>query len=362
MANAAVLADHVAGRNGTTTAADGSAAAASTLRSAQAHRRNRLRRTLHFIIAALLTVLGLELTFYLVLAPRLRITTIQVASDLALSDAEVLAMAGLTGNELFFSVDTATIGARLEQHPLVRAAAIQLRFPDALFLTVTARQPLAVVLTATSTGAVVPALVDESGFVYRAGLPAGEPAPDLPLVSGLPPELVQVGAHLPAGVALLLQDLDDLRTTRPALVALISELELVPTGDAGAHRTADGSAADGSAADGPAPDGPVPDGPAADASAWAAGFDTVLYPIGYTTPLRLGPRLVAHDLAEAFVLLELWRTRAASHELPSLRELDLRAGPPVAVTDQPGAVAGQPVAATGQPVAATGTPAAGGGA
>ena len=347
MANAAVLADHVAGRNGTTTAAGGSAAAARTLRSAQAHRRNRLRRTLHFIIAALLTVLGLELTFYLVLAPRLRIATIQVASDLALSDAEVLAMAGLTGNELFFSVDTATIGARLEQHPLVRAAALQLRFPDALFLTVTARQPLAVVLTATSTGAVVPALVDESGFVYRAGLPAGEPAPDLPLVSGLPPELVQVGAHLPAGVVLLLRDLDDLRTTRPALAALISELELVPTGDAGAHRTADG---------------PAPDGLAADASAWAAGFDTVLYPIGYTTPLRLGPRLVAHDLAEAFVLLELWRTRAASHELPSLRELDLRAGPPVAVTDQAVAVTDQAGAGAGQPGAVTGTPAAGGGA
>jgi hypothetical protein len=290
----------------------GAAAAASTLRSAQSSRRNRLRRVLHFVIAALLAVLALELVFYLVLAPRLRISTIQVVSDLPVSDSEVLAMADLTGNELFFSLDTDTIGARLQEHPLIREAVVELRFPDTLYLTVSAREPLAVVLTAAETGELVPAVVDESGFVFRDGLPPADPGFDLPLVTGLPAELVRLGDYLPAGVALLLQDLDHLRATRPALSDLISELEVVPTGASGTN--------------------PESGGGLAEALAVGAGFDVLLYPIGYTTPLRLGPRLVPHDLAEAFVLLELWRTRAANQELPRLRELDLRAGPPVAVT------------------------------
>ena len=72
---------------------------ANTQPRTRKHRlRPRLRRVLHLVIATLVLMLALEAVFFLLLAPRLHLTTVNVATDLALSDAEVLAMAGLTGD------------------------------------------------------------------------------------------------------------------------------------------------------------------------------------------------------------------------------------------------------------------------
>ena len=115
-------------------------------------RGERLRRALRLVIATLLLMLALEVVFYLLLVPRLRLTTVTVATDLALDDAEVLAMAGLAGDEQFFSIDAAAIEQHLEQHLLVRDAAVSLRFPDTLRLDLTARKAAAAVLVTEADG------------------------------------------------------------------------------------------------------------------------------------------------------------------------------------------------------------------
>ena len=277
-------------------------------------RRSRLRRVLRLVIATLVLMVVLELVFFLLLVPRLRLTTVAVTTDMALSDAEVLTMAGLTGNEQFFSLDAAAIAARLERNLLVSDVTVALRFPDTLRLTLTGRTPAAVALTSAPGEAVRAALVDADGLVFLAGAaPWGsQDAADVPLLTGLAPEVVRYGRELPAALHRVLADLQTLQAADPVLAALISEVRLVPMGASAAAAPLHLAAVD-------------------------SGFDTLLYPLGFETVLRFGPRLTAHQLAEAFVLLDLIQSRSAANLAPTVDELDLRSGTPIAVSGDPSA-------------------------
>lgn len=270
--------------------------------------RERIRRVLKLVIATLLLMLALEAVFLLLLAPRLHLTTVNVATELALSDAEVLAMAGLTGDEQFFSLDASAIEARLEQNLLVRDAAVSMRFPDTLRLDLAARTAAAVLLAVEPDGSSRAALVDRDGLVFLDGVaPWGhQDAADVPALSGLAAELLQPGAHLPQPVRGVLTDLSALTASDPVLATLISEIRLVPIG---------------------APSTAAP----LDAEAIAAGFDLLLFPIGFDTVLRFGPELSESHLAEALVLLDLVRTRSTERAMAQFAELDLRGASPVAV-------------------------------
>ena len=309
---------------GVTLPGSGALRGARGQRSARA-RRGRLRRALRLVIATLLLMLALEMVFYLLLVPRLRLTTVTVATDLALSDAEVLAMAGLTGDQQFFSIDAGAVERHLEQHLLIRDAAVSMRFPDTLRLELSARKAAAAVLVEQPDGTLRAALVDEDGLVFLAGLaPWGhDVAVDVPVLSGLAAELVQPGRHLPAAIREVLADLHQLTIADPVLATLISELRPVPVG---------------------AP----PDAEPLTADRFAGGFDLLVYPIGFDTTLRFGSELTAARLAEALVLLDLMRSRTADTGLPALGELDLRRGSPVAVSAPPGGVRTRGGAAHGE--------------
>ena len=271
--------------------------------------RARLRRGLHLVLATLLLMLALEAVFLLLLVPRLHLTTVNVSTDLALSDAEVLAMAGLTGDEQFFSIDAAAIEAHLEQHLLVRDAAVSMRFPDTLRLDLAARTAAAVLLAAQPDGSTRAALVDRDGLVFLAGVaPWGhQDAADVPVLSGLAADLLQPGEHLPEPVRGVLDDLHRLTESEPVLVTLISEIRLLPIG---APPSADALTAD----------------------ALVAGFDLLVFPIGFSTVLRFGTELTEHHLAEALVLLDLMRARSAASGMAVAGELDLRGASPVAIS------------------------------
>ena len=270
--------------------------------------RARLRRVLHLVIATLLLMLALEAVFLLLLVPRLHLTTVNVSTDLALSDAEVLAMAGLTGDEQFFSIDAAAIEAHLEQHLLVRDAVVSMRFPDTLRLDLAARTAAAVLLAAQPDGSTRAALVDRDGLVFLAGVaPWGhQDAADVPVLSGLAADLLQPGEHLPEPVRGVLDDLHQLAESEPVLVTLISEIRLLPIG---------------------AP----PSAAALTADALVSGFDLLVFPIGFSTVLRFGTELTEHHLAEALVLLDLMRARSAASGTAVAGELDLRGAAPVAI-------------------------------
>ena len=270
--------------------------------------RTRLRRVMHLVIATLVLMLALEAVFLLLLVPRMHLTTVNVATDLALTDEQVLAMAGLTGDEQFFSVDAAAIEARLEQNLLVSDASVSMRFPDTLRLDLTARTASAVLLAAEPDGSPRTALVDRDGLVFLAGVaPWGrDDAADVPVLSGLAADLLQPGARVPEPVQGVLTDLHALTVSDPVLVTLISEIRLVPLGQ------------------------PPTAAPLA-AAELVSGFDLLVFPIGFDTVLRFGARINEGRLAEGLVLLDLMRTRAAERGVAAVAELDLRGTSPVAV-------------------------------
>jgi hypothetical protein len=263
---------------------------------------------MRLVIATLVLMLALEAVFLLLLVPRMHLTTVNVATDLALSDEQVLAMAGLTGDEQFFSVDAAAIEARLEQNLLVSDASVSMRFPDTLRLDLTARTASAVLLAAEPDGSPRTALVDHDGLVFLAGVaPWGrEDAADVPVLSGLAADLLQPGARVPEPVRAVLTDLHALIGSDPVLVTLISEIRLVPIGQ------------------------PPTAAPLA-ADELVSGFDLLVFPIGFDTVLRFGSRLNEGRLAEGLVLLDLMHTRAAERGVAAVAELDLRGASPVAV-------------------------------
>ncbi|HKJ84788.1 MAG TPA: FtsQ-type POTRA domain-containing protein, partial [Spirochaetia bacterium] len=93
-------------------------------RETRVNREGLAQRVLVIVIVALSLILAGELVYHLVIAPRLRIETISIESDLSLSDEELLSLAGLSTGAAFFSVDGEAAAARLREFPLVRDAQV----------------------------------------------------------------------------------------------------------------------------------------------------------------------------------------------------------------------------------------------
>ena len=63
----------------------------------------RLRKVLHLSITLLVIVAGVQLIFHLIVAPKLQVSVLQIEHNEVLSDAEILSLSGLSGDELFLA-------------------------------------------------------------------------------------------------------------------------------------------------------------------------------------------------------------------------------------------------------------------
>ena len=121
------------------------------------------------MVLALGLFLAGQLTFQFAVSPRLRIRHIVVRGDLALSQAEILRLAGMEGRDWFFSLNPQELARKLEALPQVRRAAVRKVFPDTLRIDLAARVPLAACLAETEEGPSLPAVVDAEGVVFQTG-------------------------------------------------------------------------------------------------------------------------------------------------------------------------------------------------
>lgn len=243
---------------------------------------DRTSRILLLVIAVLALVLIGELAFHFVLAPELSISEISVESDIALSDAELLQVAGLEQSPAYFAVDTANVADNLESHPSVRAATVEKVFPNRLQISIAGRKPLLLTL-AEREGAMVPVAVDAEGIVFEpevdvAGL-------DLPLVSGIRFEGFTPGVQLPAMLQEFLADVQALKMDHPVLFDQISEYRIVRTGD---H-----------------------------------SFEVVLYPVDYGTPVRIGSEVDGSLCTYIIMVLDAFERDG---RLAEIEEFDFRTG------------------------------------
>ncbi len=188
------------------------------------------------LLTVLATVLAVGLALYLAARlfalPALAIRHVVVESDLSVSETEVLGLAGLLGGDYYHSLSTSAIEKRLEENPLVRKARVQKVFPGTLRITLSRREPVALVI-ADSGGRSVPLLVDREGLAFKVGS-TGEDV-DLPVISGIAVDNPAPGTQLPAGLSTLFSDLAALRSRSPSLYRLLSEVHVVSGGTAVGH-------------------------------------------------------------------------------------------------------------------------------
>ena len=194
--------------------------------------RERRQYGSSFDAGRFLTVLALILTggvaFYLaatlIVMPSLRISRLTVQADFSIERSTLLAMAGLEGDETFFSFDPEAVEQRLEEHYLIRDANVTKSFPNQATIAITRRRPLFSVVHGDPAEGMRLGLVDEEGVLFS--LPNGGAA--VPVLSGVVFDSFNYGLELPDLIKPFLHDIHDLKMESPELFSLFSEFEVVP--------------------------------------------------------------------------------------------------------------------------------------
>ena len=112
----------------------GIAIANNVLKRASSIKSGRMGKFFLILVIVLSFVLLMEIIFHLIIAPRMVVRNIEISSDstLTLSDESVLRIAGITGEEYFFSLRTDEISANLQSYPIIKEVTAEKIFPDTL--------------------------------------------------------------------------------------------------------------------------------------------------------------------------------------------------------------------------------------
>ena len=236
------------------------------------------------IIGLLSLVLALELLFHFVLAPRLVISHIQITADkgFALTDDQIVQVAGIGSGAYYFSVDPGVVKARLEAYPLIKSATVKKIFPSSVAITLSERLPFAVSLVDSPSGS-IPIAFDEEGVVIQVGNSVA--SYDMPVVSGVAIPQIQLGMRLPPELVAFLGQLSRIKSSDAKLFSLISEFKFVKTA--------------------------------------GSDFDVVLYPSAYKIKVRIGPTIDERQLKYIMMMLDVVSKQGMTDKLD---ELDFRTG------------------------------------
>ncbi len=149
------------------------------------------------LIAGMITLLGVARHQWLYRIPAFALRRIEVRRDGALSEAEILATAGIRREMNTLALDLPSIQARLHRHPRIERAELRRELPGTLRLIVHERFPVARVRPANSTNINASVqldgyyLLDDTGFTLLPFRPGQAPAETIENEASLP---VVVGA------------------------------------------------------------------------------------------------------------------------------------------------------------------------
>ena len=115
-----------------------------------------------------------------------KLTSIRIEGNHALLTAEITQLAKVDRSQNFYDMDLGIIEARIEKHPLIRKATLSREInPNALVISITEREPIALVRTQSGE----PALVDRENKMFwpkrLEGLRNPEKLMTVPLLSGI---------------------------------------------------------------------------------------------------------------------------------------------------------------------------------
>lgn len=253
----------------------------------QTEQSPKIRRLFLVLIAILAVILIAELVFHFVISPRLRLTKVEIidGGKLSLTDAAIIKLSGLEGDETFFGLDTEKIARRIASYAPVKSVELEKVFPNTLRIQIAQREPLALCLVAVD-GTSVPIMVDEEGVVFQIGKSVEEY--DLPVLSGFTFTSVELGQRINRSLLGFFEDLQQLKSTAPRVFGLISELHFVKKD--------------------------------------RAGFEVLLYPRDYQVPVRLASTINADMMHRILLVLDVF---AKQGMFETIEEIDFRTATPL---------------------------------
>lgn len=188
-------------------------------------------KLLKIIILILAVFIVLEIVYHFVLSDELILRNVYVQSDadLNLSRTQIMAKAGLTGTESYFSFDSDLAEVKLTALPEVKTAIVKKDFPNKINIHLVVRKPVVVQMVRTEKLGSVLVGYDSEGILCKIGsddlLEGG-----LPLISG--PSFdrehpMKIGAALEDSIIPYIGQLEAMTNEYPELLSYVSEFYLI---------------------------------------------------------------------------------------------------------------------------------------
>ena len=192
----------------------------------QKPQKGKLSLILKVVIIALFLFFAGEIIYYVFLSKSMLVEEIHVSAPegFPLSNKQIVALSGFTGNVSIFNVDTSAMEARIETYPSVKDAAVHEQFPNKLLIEITPRTPVAAILAGDWAHAFC---VDGEGVLFRAPYPEN----GLPILSGIKTSEIKYGDRVQGSLKPMLEGLEMLRVNGPVIYNLLSEIKVQRLGD-----------------------------------------------------------------------------------------------------------------------------------
>lgn len=248
----------------------------------QTVKKEKGKRLLKIVILLILLFLAGDSVYYLFIVPFNSTAKIQLSGIDTILEADLKKAAGLTGTEKWGKLDKDALLHRITSYPLVAEARVSKKYPDKVFIEITERKPVGVLL-ATVGGRTIPMEIDKTGTVFKIAL--RQDRLELPIISGLSFQNIRAGMKVHKQLIPLFKQLDLLQKKKPALLSEISEIKIEQKK--------------------------------------YGGFDLILYPVQTPVKVRTDSTLNEERLQYMILTLDVIRDLDMSAQI---EELDVRAG------------------------------------
>jgi cell division protein FtsQ len=209
-------------------------AAARQAKYAEVEKEKSKARLHKFIKTAAIgvgVVLGAELLWLFGITPFMPLSAVSIEGNFSLSDADILATAGITGYTSFVNLDAAKAEKALAGLYTVESVAVDKVYPGTVHITLQERVPAAVSVE-TVEGRQRLVTYDRHGYVIRIGSDTGATG-GLPVVSGLGTVLPALGAQTDPALDRFFERLHFLSVNEPEIMQAFSGFEAVKNGYGG---------------------------------------------------------------------------------------------------------------------------------
>ncbi|BCR20911.1 cell division protein FtsQ/DivIB [Borrelia miyamotoi] len=173
----------------------------------------------YIIISAIL----LEIIFIIFISPYFLIRYISFNDDIHISKEDILSISGIKPNTYYYDADVDTYKKNIMRDLRVKNAKVQLKFPNTISINIERRVPI-VTAYENVDGNFIYYFISSDGVILEK---SKDLIYDLPIISGLNLNSIEVGDFLEDGMLAIVKDLNYVKINQITLYNLISEISFL---------------------------------------------------------------------------------------------------------------------------------------